>query len=309
MATAARGRGASPPLAAGHLLFLALASLLLLLLSPRATAQAQPWKVCGNTGNYTANSTYQSNLASLATALSRNASSSRALFAKGSVGVLPDIAYALALCRGDANATACGSCVTTAFQSAQQLCAFDKDATVYYDGCYLRFSNMDFLDDTTSNDNEMILMNTQNVSSPVKVFDAAVRVLLNATGDYAAANSTRLFATGEEAFDATDPTIYGLTQCTPDMTPADCRRCLGDILGIMPQYLSGRKGGRVLGVRCNFRYEVYPFFTGGPTLRLPAPSSLSPSPAPAPTPAPVNVTPTATPPGEMSNTNSPNLQF
>ena len=97
---------------------------------------------------------------------------------------------------------------------------------------------MDFLDDTTSNDNELILMNSLNVSSPVKVFDAAVRVLLNATGDYAAANSTRLFATGEEAFDATDPTIYGLTQCMPDMTPTDYRRCLGDILGIMPRYLS-----------------------------------------------------------------------
>ena len=80
-----------------------------------AVAMWECMQVWGNTGNYTANSTYQSNLASLATALSRNASSSRTLFAKGSVGVLPDIAYALALCRGDANATACGSCVTTAF--------------------------------------------------------------------------------------------------------------------------------------------------------------------------------------------------
>ncbi|KAF8700472.1 hypothetical protein HU200_034415 [Digitaria exilis] len=67
--------------------------------------------------------------------------------------------------------------------------------------------------------------------SPVKVFDAAVRVLLNATGDHAAAaaNSTRRFDMGEEAFDASNPTIYGLTLCTPDMSPAECRSCLGDI--------------------------------------------------------------------------------
>ncbi|KAG2645884.1 hypothetical protein PVAP13_2KG463710 [Panicum virgatum] len=140
-------------------------------------------------------------------------------------------------------------------------------------------------------------MNEQNVSSPVGAFDAAVRGLLNAAGGYAA-NSSRRFATGEGAFDAANPTIYVLAQCTPDMSPADYRSCLGDVFGLIPQYLSGRQGGRVLGVRCNFRYEVYPFFTGGPSLRLPAPSSPPP---PALPPAPVNVTPTATPPGRSKN--------
>lgn len=52
----------------------------------------------------------------------------------------------------------------------------------------------------------------------------------------------------------------------------------------------------MIGVRCNFRYEVVPFFSGSPTLRLPAP----PAP-PAPPPAPVNVTPTATPGGKSAN--------
>ena len=278
-------------------LLLSLASLSLL---AEPVAAQTPWQVCGDSGNYTANSTYQRNLARLAAALPRNASASPALFAKGSVGAVPDIAYALALCRGDAaNATACGACVATAFQDAQQLCAFAKDAAVYYDACYLRFSNRNFLGDTASNGGELILMNALNVSSPVGAFDAAVRGLLNAAGGYAA-NSSRRFATGEGAFDAANPTIYGLAQCTPDMSPADCRSCLGDVFGLIPQYLSGRQGGRVLGVRCNFRYEVYPFFTGGPSLRLPAPSSPPP---PALPPAQVNVTPTATPPGDVPDTN------
>nr|CAB3454533.1 unnamed protein product [Digitaria exilis] len=262
-------------------------------------AAAEPWKVCGNSGNYTANSTYQGNLARLATAISRNASASPALFAKGSVGSVPEIAYALALCRGDTNASACASCVATAFQGAQQLCAFYQDATIYYDACYLRFSNQNFLSDTGSNENQLIVRNGQNVSSPARAFDAAVGVLLNATGDNATANSARLFATGEEAFDASNPTIYGLTQCTPDMSPAECRSCLGDIIKyeLTPGFLSGRQGGRVLGVRCNFRYEVYSFFSGAPTLRLSAP----PSPPPALPPAPVNATPTAPPPDSTNN--------
>ena len=285
----------------GHLLFLAVASLLLLflLLSPRAAAQ--PWQVCGNTGNYTAQSTYQSNLASLAKALPANASRSAGnLFAEGSVGAVPDVVYALALCRGDtANATACGSCVATGFQDAQQLCPYDKDAAVVYDACYLRFSNKDFIASTTDNgDNLIILANTQSVSSPVRAFDAAVAALLNATGDYASANSSR-FATGEEGFDASNPTIYGLTQCTPDMSSADCRSCLGSIISAIPQSLSGSKGGRIIGMRCNFRYEVYSFFSGSPSLRLPAASP----PAASPT-TPFNGTPTATPPppGEISAT-------
>ncbi|XP_062187733.1 cysteine-rich receptor-like protein kinase 6 isoform X2 [Phragmites australis] len=282
MAAGARRHGVS----AGLLLALVAA-----LLAPLADAQ-EPWQECGKSGSYTANSTYQANIQRLAATLPKNASASRTLFATATLGSVPDIVYALTLCRGDANATACGSCVATAFQDAQQLCAFDKDATVYYDTCYLRFSNQNFLA-TTTNDNVLFLMNSQNVSSPVRVFDAAVGVLLNATADYAAVNSSRRFATGEEGFDSSNPTIYGLTQCTPDMSPADCRSCLGDIIRMMPQYLSGRQGGRFLGVRCNFRYEVYPFFTGGPTLRLPAP----PAPAPAPTPPPVNVTPTAPPQG------------
>ncbi|CAD6340858.1 unnamed protein product [Miscanthus lutarioriparius] len=252
-ATATLVCGASPRLVTGHLLFLAVASLLLLLFfSPRAAAQ--PWQVCGNTGNYTAKSPYQSNLESLAKALPANASRSGNLFATGSVGAVPDVVYALALCRGDTNATACGSCVATGFQDAQQLCAYDRDAAVFYDACYLRFSNQNFIASTNNNGDPIILMNTQNVSSPVRAFDAAVAVLLNATGDHAAANASR-FGTGEEGFDArSDPTIYGLTQCTPDMSSADCRSCLGSIISAMPQYLSGRQGGRIVGMRCNFRF-------------------------------------------------------
>ncbi|PWZ37293.1 Cysteine-rich receptor-like protein kinase 6 [Zea mays] len=301
MATAAPGPGSR-----SRLLPLALSSFLLLLLLLIAPgAAAQPWQSCGNTDNYSANSTYQSNLASLAKALPANASRSATLFAEGSAGALPDAVYALALCRGDINATACGACVTTAFQDAQQLCAYNKDAAVFYDACYLRFSNKDFIASATNNGDAIVLMNSQNVSPPVRAFDAAVAVLLNATADYAAANSSRRFATGEEGFDATDPTIYGLTQCTPNMSPAECRTCLRSIISDMPQYLSGRRGGRIIGMRCNFRYDLYSFFSGGPSLRLPAPSA----PAPAPSPAQVNVTPTVTPTGEMSDTNSPSFHW
>jgi hypothetical protein len=47
--------------------------------------------------------------------MSAHASRSGNLFAEGSVGAVPDVVYALALYRGDTNATACASCVATGF--------------------------------------------------------------------------------------------------------------------------------------------------------------------------------------------------
>ncbi|CAN6219088.1 unnamed protein product [Urochloa humidicola] len=252
-------------------------------------------QLCGNSGNYTLNDTYHANLRHVAAALPRNTSSSSTLFAKATLGSVPDMVYALALCRGDTNASACGDCVATAFTDAQQLCAYNKDATVFYDPCLLRYSNQNFLADTASDGRgtAIILMNTQNVTAPFKVFDAAVAVLLNATANYAAGNSTKRFGTAVEGFrtfDTNNPTIYGLAQCTPDMTPAECRSCLSGIIQDGPKYFSGKQGGRILGLRCNYRYEQYSFFTSTPLLQLPEPAVG----APAPSPAPVNGTPPTT---------------
>jgi hypothetical protein len=257
MATDARHR-VSSVLVAGFLLFS--------LLAPLATAQ--PWPVCRNGSKYKVGSTYQDNLGLLSASLPTNTSRSRVLFATEIIGAVPDAVYALALCRGDSNASTCESCIASAYQAALQLCPYNKDAAVYLDDCNLRFSNENFLA-TTDNGNLATLVDPQSVSSSAEAFDAAVGVLLNATSDYAAANSFRRFATGEEASRTSNFTIYGLAQCTPDLSPADCRSCLRIIIALTPQYLSGKQGGRICGVRCNFRYKLNnKFFNGGPSLQL-----------------------------------------
>ncbi|XP_044447062.1 cysteine-rich receptor-like protein kinase 10, partial [Triticum aestivum] len=109
------------------LLFL---SLSILLVSAAATGQ-----LCGSGGNYTANSTYQSNLAAVAATLPNKASSSSQLFATATAGQASDVVYALALCRGDTvNAAACRDCLAASFREAQRACPFQQGATVYYDG-------------------------------------------------------------------------------------------------------------------------------------------------------------------------------
>ncbi|KAK1679921.1 hypothetical protein QYE76_040769 [Lolium multiflorum] len=248
--------------------------LLAVLHAPLTAAEDEPppWPTCGpypSSGNYTQNSTYHANIDLLAASLPRNASSSPALYATGSVGDVPDIVYGQALCRGDvANASACESCVATAFRGAQQACPLYKDVMIFYDLCQLRFSNRNFLLD----DDYIITTYTLQRSRLVgpQAFDAAVGLLVNATADHAVGDSSRRFGTGEEGFDdKRNPKIYALSQCAPDTTVDVCRTCLRRIIRQLRESFSGRTGGGIFGVWCNFRYEVYPFFSGRPLLQLP----------------------------------------
>ncbi|EEE67344.1 hypothetical protein OsJ_24605 [Oryza sativa Japonica Group] len=200
---------------------LLVAFLLLLHAPPLAEAQPLPWQMCDTAGgNYTEGSTYQANVRALASALPVNASSSRALFAKGAAGAAPDVVYAIALCRGDTNASSCAACVATAFQDAQQLCAFNRRATMFDDPCILRYSDQDILANATDGQGNFIAWNYNNVSAArAAAFDAASGRLVNATAGYAAADPVRRFGTGEVGFDdATYPRIFSLAQCTPDLS-------------------------------------------------------------------------------------------
>uniref|UniRef100_A0A0E0LLR6 Uncharacterized protein n=1 Tax=Oryza punctata TaxID=4537 RepID=A0A0E0LLR6_ORYPU len=274
---------------------------------PLAETQPLPWQLCNATaGNYTDGSAYQANVRTLERTLPVNASSSSALFAHGVAGTAPDKVYAVALCRGDTNASSCAACVATAFDTAQQLCAFNKRATLFNDPCILRYSDQDILANVTDNRGMFVAWNYNNVSTgrvavfdatsgqlintsgdyASAVYDAFSGMLVNATADYAAKDSVRRFGTGEMGFNVFDSpyhNIFSLAQCTPDMSGADCRSCLGDIIRRMtPKYFVGKPGGRVFGVRCNFRFEAYSFFSGRPLLQLsglpPSPPGMPPSP-------------------------------
>ncbi|EMS51013.1 Cysteine-rich receptor-like protein kinase 10 [Triticum urartu] len=278
---------------------------LLLLLMPLTAAQL--WPSCGESGDYKSNSTYEANLKLLSTTLPKKAASSTNLFATDTVGNVPNVIFALALCRGDSNASACEGCLVTAFQDAQEHCANYKDATVYYDSnpCMLRFSNQNFLA-TTVNDHILVIVSIEslmmNIPTRADSFKLLLFTLLNSTAQ-SAANSSRRFTTSRLDVNSF-PTLYCLMQCTPDLTANDCTACLQPYFQYTVKYMDGKKGGRVLGTRCTMRYEIFPFFQGDPMLRIinlvsevpainnttplitvnPSPQSQSPSPVAAPPP-------------------------
>ncbi|RCV38889.1 hypothetical protein SETIT_8G178400v2 [Setaria italica] len=287
--------------------------IILLVLSLAPMVATEPWWVCGATGTYTTNSKYHNNLETLSSMLPAStpfvdppgdAVSGSDLFAKASVGAVPDTVYALALCHGYVNASACRNCVAAAFDVARKQCALGKDATVFYDACLLRFSDKNFLEllhnasmasSADYSDGALILMNvtTQplfsgwdkglNQETTIIHFinmalNNTVQKVFNNTGKhYAAIRSTTDDGSGSI------PPIYSMAQCVPELIVDFCYRCLTNISNLAMTNFAGRHRGQILGAWCNLRYDTYPFY--GELTSVPS-NGLVPTPAPQPTPLP-----------------------
>lgn len=202
---------------------------------------------------YQPGSAFAANLADLSRALPRNASASG--FSAGAFGGgAPGTVYGLVLCRGDYTGSRCASCLEAGFRYAELNCFSSSDVAVYYDQCQLRYSDQDFLAGVR-NAPESAAQNMNNVfDANVAAFDALVARLVAAVADKAS-NVSRRYATGRAGFPPQKMNVYALAQCTPDLTTAQCRGCLAGIIREMPALFTGKIGGRVLGVRCDIRYE------------------------------------------------------
>ncbi|XP_020186957.1 cysteine-rich receptor-like protein kinase 6 [Aegilops tauschii subsp. strangulata] len=264
---------------AGRLLLFVVVVALALLASPRGAVGVYPWINCRDNG-ILADSGYKASLKLLAATMPKNASMSPGLFATTQAGVTPEQVWALALCRGDATASYCSSCLTQAFQDLNTSCD-KKAATIYFDSCLLTYTNIHFraADDIKYSPYFTIRNNANATAEPAR-FQRVVAALMNATASSAAFNSsTRLYASGQAYFDKELPEVYSWAQCTPDLSPDRCWSCLVRVMRELPTLFTDAIGARVLGIRCSIRYETQPFFNGSATVRL---SSATSATGPAP---------------------------
>ncbi|KAJ1378238.1 Gnk2-homologous domain, partial [Sesbania bispinosa] len=93
------------------------------------------------------------------------------------------------------------------------------------------------------------LLNTANISNQAS-FMPLLADAMNKTADEAASGGDRLYATNQTNLSGFQ-TLYTLTQCTPDLSPEDCRICLRQAIGDLPYCCEGKQGGRVLFPSCN----------------------------------------------------------
>ncbi|CAL5410912.1 unnamed protein product [Camellia sinensis] len=83
---------------------------------------------------------------------------------------------------------------------------------------------------------------------------------MNKLSDQAAFNPSNLmFATGKTKI-LTNETIYGLVQCTRDISRRDCRVCLNSDFGDLDGCCEYLQGGTVLSRNCNMKFQLYPLY-------------------------------------------------
>ncbi|KAJ4729979.1 Cysteine-rich repeat secretory protein [Melia azedarach] len=229
-------------------------SLLLFSLFVHVALSDEPlYHYCFGQENYTAYSPFQSNLNDLLHTLSTKVPPTG--FGLGSYGQSRNRVNGLALCRGDVSSSSCKTCVVDAGKELRERCPKEKGAIIWYDNCLLKYSNVDFFGDI-DNQNKFYMYNVQDVEHPAS-FNRKVKRLLSSLS-YKANATPKLYATGELELGASKK-LYGLAQCTRDLSGADCRKCLDGAISELPSCCGGKQGGRVVGGSCNVRYELYPF--------------------------------------------------
>ncbi|XP_047154513.1 cysteine-rich receptor-like protein kinase 25 [Vigna umbellata] len=242
----------------------------------RAQGLQYQYQVCSR-NKFTPNSTFQTHLTTLFSSLSSKASNNVQFFNNTVTGTNPsDTVYGLFMCRGDIPSDLCNNCVGNATQrlSTNGDCSLSIEAVVYYDECIVRYSNLSFFGTA-----DMEVSSGYVLASPINMtnqesFKRLVYVSLNETADEAMSSGDgEKFATKETDIDIFQK-LYCLAQCTPDLSPRDCRSCLNSLINSdLPRCCAGRQGGRVLYPNCVIRFEIYPFYR-----------SLGSAPTPTPPP-------------------------
>ncbi|KAM7490257.1 hypothetical protein LguiA_033178 [Lonicera macranthoides] len=236
---------------------------------------------CPNTSTYTPNSIYQTNLNNLLSSLYSNSMNDGTIFSTSTAGLTPpNVVYGLFLCRGDLNNSDCRNCVTIAVREITIRCPNQKSAVTWYDVCILNYNNSSFFS-TVVDQPRAYLPNTKNIMRAEQarfqqvLGDTADKLVEMASTDSPNHQFVKGFAT-REANVTSSQRIYGLMQCTQDLSNEECKRCLRIAIGYWQPSGATPEGANVFLPSCNIRYEIYPFYRelAPPALARP-PSSLT----------------------------------
>ncbi|XP_052170904.1 cysteine-rich repeat secretory protein 38-like [Diospyros lotus] len=204
-------------------------------------------------GSNSSSAIYQSNVNDLGNLLQDKVAQTG--FAVASVGNGENRANGLALCRGDTSSLPCKTCVAEASKRLRDRCPTREGAIIWYDNCLYKYSNEEFFGDIDKK-HKFYMVNTEDVKDP-EVFNMKTKNLLSQLVSKAYVNPM-LYAADEVELDESKK-LYGLVQCTRDLSRSNCKKCLEDAVDELLDCCDGKEGGRVVGGSCNFRYEIYPF--------------------------------------------------
>ncbi|XP_019171525.1 PREDICTED: cysteine-rich receptor-like protein kinase 10 [Ipomoea nil] len=236
----------------------AIAAVLVLPLFLHVCVAAEPLDTpcSSNRGKYTANSPFDNNLKNLLGSLLANTARNEGFY-NASVGDGADRVLGRALCRGDINSTDCQNCLEKASEELKRQCQtkeamirYDQRCKVEYGSTLLKRYNGKYLE----SNNEK-----KTVSADPAQFSQALKEWMDHLSNEAAHNSRLMFAAQSIKF-SEQITIYGLVQCTRDLSNEECSNCLDSASGDLEGCCGSREGGTVYGGACSVRFEIYQFY-------------------------------------------------
>ena len=173
-----------------------------------------------------------------------------------SIGDGSNQVYGQSLCRGDVDATDCQKCLENASQGIIK--CQTKEAIIWYEVCQIHYSSLEFRKLMVyAGQKPSQNYHRRNVTQSNQFRKTWIELITNLSNK-ATSKSEKIFASGNTKYP--NGNIYGLVQCTRDITRRNCRSCLSSALGDLQGFFPSGEGGIILSGNCNVRFEIYPFY-------------------------------------------------
>ncbi|TVU50182.1 hypothetical protein EJB05_01544, partial [Eragrostis curvula] len=227
---------------------------------------------CSTTGNFTASNQYRSSLIDLMDELPPKAIANGG-FDTATVGEPPNKVFGLTMCYADSNSTSCQECLRAAGYAVQRECPFSREVKAAFDACVFRYSNESFFSvadvtDAINGDGSFSDTNTDGVNS-------TRWKLLSQLAEEAAGSRLRLANGSQQYTDSQgrSQVMYGLAQCTRDLSASECTRCLTKFV---PNKSPPSAYSYVKGYSCYLAYSVGRELSINIPTEMPAPPPSAP---------------------------------
>ncbi|KAJ1700820.1 hypothetical protein LUZ63_000599 [Rhynchospora breviuscula] len=150
----------------------------------------------------------------------------RAGFVASIIGEPPHQVYGLAQCRSDVSNESCTSCLVKASQYLLRSCPYENGGIAYFDQCAVRYSADNFFFQLSTI--EQHFAGCMLLSPPNEYqFKKQIFSMVKSISQIAAFNKTvRMFATGVNTQVYNSSRVYGMVQCTRDLSEHQCYKCL-----------------------------------------------------------------------------------
>ncbi|CAL9757804.1 unnamed protein product [Musa acuminata subsp. burmannicoides] len=208
--------------------------------STKQSAKAASFIYSGcSPSKYDPNGPFQNNLTPLLTSIVSGAAQASYNSYKSGDDSSGAAAYGLYQCRNDLSSDDCSNCVQSAVSQLNLVCADSLAASLQLEGCFVRYSNEDFLgkSDTTMTYRKC----STSRSDDAEFFRRRDDVL----ADLQNGVSYRTSSSG---------TVQGYAQCLGDLGAADCSACLAQAVGQLKNACGSALAADVYLAQCYARY-------------------------------------------------------